>query len=100
MNSYWRKVARRRIAQALLEYEAQQVCLGEPISPEDALKRISAAYPFGDRKRHPYKQWLKEVALARKFLAANRPAREFEEWAVSHDNLRPAKVAPGQLTLI
>ncbi|HIK42131.1 hypothetical protein [Thermoleptolyngbya sp. M55_K2018_002] len=100
MNSHWRNAARSRIADTLLEYEAQQACLCEPFNSADALKKISAAYPFGDRKWHPYKQWLKEVALARKFLKTNRPAIEFQQWATSQAKMRSVKVSPGQLTLI
>lgn len=48
---------------------------------QKALKLISKAYPFGPRDHHPYKQWLREVAIARAFLKTNYQVREY--WAFS-----------------
>lgn len=33
----------------------------EGLDPQEARKRISEAYPFGERAMHPYKVWLSEV---------------------------------------
>lgn len=53
--SHWRRRARTVITKVISE-----------VGPKDLkkLKRaISAAYPFGVRKMHPYKIWLDEVRL-------------------------------------
>ena len=49
----WHDRAQRVIAKAIEAGEAAK----EPWPM--ILKRIDAAYPFGERKYHPYKQWLK-----------------------------------------
>ena len=52
-NSYWRARAQAVIA---------KVMAAHPGVSEDVLrKRISEAYPFGERAYHPYKIWLDEV---------------------------------------
>jgi hypothetical protein len=53
----WSSEARRVIALILA---------GLPPTATDREKRaaLRAAYPFGPRKYHPYKQWCKEVRLA------------------------------------
>lgn len=47
------------------EYSAQviaRVVADNPGLPEPELrKKISAAYPFGQRQHHPYKMWLSAV---------------------------------------
>ena len=35
-------------------------CRGEGSTPAQTAKEIDAAYPFGQRKHHPYKVWLRE----------------------------------------
>lgn len=66
----WRKQSQQVIANTLLEYEAQQLCLGEEFNYDDAFKAVSKAYPFGERKWHPYKQWLKAVKQAKQLVNA------------------------------
>lgn len=53
---YWRLVADAAIATALLEL---------PDGAEESAVRqaISKAYPFGERKYHPYKVWLERVKV-------------------------------------
>jgi hypothetical protein len=66
----WRKRSQQVIANTLLEYEAQQLCLGEKFNYSDAFKAVSKAYPFGARQWHPYKQWLKAVKQAKRLVGA------------------------------
>lgn len=43
----------------------QRVIDANPTATTDELKKlVSDAYPFGERKYHPYKQWLKAVKEA------------------------------------
>jgi hypothetical protein len=52
--SKWRTRARPVIQRVLKETEGK---------PEDEIRRaIRDAYPFGERRHHPYKIWLDEVA--------------------------------------
>ena len=38
----------------------QKQCAAEDITdPAEIQRRVDAAYPFGAREHHPYKQWLK-----------------------------------------
>lgn len=57
---YWRGAARECI-----EHEIQQATAdGIGCSLEDTIKRIDAAYPFGERRYYPYKAWLQERRIA------------------------------------
>jgi len=56
--SRWRQVARRTIAEVV---SVVVDALGG--LPADILERVDAAYPFGERKYRPYKEWLKERKL-------------------------------------
>jgi len=56
--SHWRKQAAEVISEVL------DMC-GPLITPEDekaARLRLREAYPFGEKKYHPYKIWLDEIA--------------------------------------
>jgi len=47
---------------------------------EELLRRIDAAYPFGERRYHPYKMWLEERRLLRDALNSSPlPSREESE---------------------
>lgn len=59
----WYDEAWRRI-------DALHATLPAGISFEDRKKAVSAAYPFGERRMHPYKMWLK---AQRKYLARYSP---------------------------
>ena len=52
--SQWREYSREVIRETLAELPAT-------VTPDEAKKAISAAYPFGERAMHPYKIWLSEV---------------------------------------
>jgi hypothetical protein len=56
----WRGIAQRTIRDAL------QRTIGQ--SPADRLKVINKAYPFGERRMHPYKVWREEYNKARNLL--------------------------------
>ena len=51
--SYWRNIAAPIISKVLEETKGA--------SPEDVRKAVREAYPFGQRKYHPYKIWCDEV---------------------------------------
>jgi len=50
--SHWRRVAAPIIAAVLEKY---------PVPSADQEKALREAYPFGERKYHPYKIWLNEI---------------------------------------
>ena len=66
----WQTASINAIASGLLEYEAQQLRLGELVNISQCKKWISAnKYPFGLRENQPYKVWLREIKLAGEFLS-------------------------------
>ena len=80
----WRVRSRKVIEETTLAYLRE---LGLPVSPferrgvlkalsaeegAELLKRISAAYPFGERAMHPYKIWLDEVKQVRYWVELPR----------------------------
>lgn len=57
MSKTWRDSARPIIAEVLRETKGQ---------PESVIRReLKEAYPFGERKYHPYKIWLDEIKKQR-----------------------------------
>lgn len=62
------------------------------LEPLELRKRIGAAYPFGERGMHPYKQWLKAVNAV---LAAYR----IQSPPSAAGARRKALEAPGQGTM-
>jgi hypothetical protein len=54
----WRDKAQRTIAQVRRD--------NPTATPEQMDKLLFDAYPFGQRKYHPYKIWLEEVKKAKK----------------------------------
>lgn len=65
----WQKASVNETANGLLEYEAQQLCLGESIDIDTCKKWISAnKYPFGLRENHPYQVWRQEIKLVGEFF--------------------------------
>lgn len=55
--SYWRRRAAPIVAQILRETKGQ--------SEEKIRKALREAYPFGERRYHPYKIWLDEIQRQR-----------------------------------
>ena len=66
MNGSWYDSARDHIAKAAASLPAD-------ISFEDRVKAIRDAYPWGERRMHPYKMWLK---AQRQYLAQFEPPGE------------------------
>jgi hypothetical protein len=98
----WRETAQNVITQALLEYEAQQLCLGEPFNMADAFKKVSEAYPFGTRKSHPYKQWLKAVRQAKNLVTAGWSISSLvqTDWDQATNFVKPIpQASQGQLSI-
>jgi hypothetical protein len=56
--SQWRDYARQTIAQVLADTKG--------MSEIEIRKALKDAYPFGERKYHPYKIWLSEIAIQTK----------------------------------
>jgi hypothetical protein len=103
----WRDCSISKIANSLLEYEAQCACLGQEINPQDAREYVNARYPFGAREYSPYKIWLEELKLVPKFVALKQPFRTYPDWrncvnsrGESWNNpKRKAVASEGQLSL-
>lgn len=57
--SSWRLAAQEAIAKALKEADEQK------LDDEATWKHVSKAYPFGQRRYHPYKIWLSEIKQAK-----------------------------------
>jgi hypothetical protein len=78
--------------------------MGAKMDEKTAIVAISKAYPFFDRERHPYKQWLKEVAIAKAFLKAKLPVRGFtgfaERYEAGNRSIAQNKPSPGQINLL
>jgi hypothetical protein len=55
MKSYWREKSRPIIARVIAENKGAD--------EQQVHKALSDAYPFGERKYHPYKIWLDEIAV-------------------------------------
>ena len=87
--TYWQKVAVNAIACGLLEYEAQQLCLGESVDINKSKKWISAnKYLFGTRENHPYKVWREEVRLAGDFLSTGIAIKHYPMWREAYKKPR------------
>ncbi len=106
----WQKHCVHEIANGLIEYEAQQACLGEVLDIAKCKVWISKnKYPFGTRENHPYLVWRQEMVILGEFLAIGRAAKEYPAWrnfykAPRKKSNRSAKpknlpVCPGQLSL-
>lgn len=103
----WRDRAISKIADSLLEYEAQCACLSEETNFKDARKWVNDRYPFGSRECSPYKIWLEELKLIEKFLKLGEPAKYYPHWrncvtirGESGNNRKSkAVVSEGQLSL-
>ena len=87
----WQTASINAIATGLLEYEAQQLCLGKPVNINQCKKWISTnKYPFGLRENHPYKVWLREVKLVGEFLFTDIAVKHYQMWRQSYKKHRKA----------
>lgn len=57
MSKTWREYARPIIAEVLKTTEGQ--------TEKEIRKALRDAYPFGERRYHPYKVWLDEIKVQR-----------------------------------
>jgi len=57
MNSRWARIARRIIGETLARLPADA-------SERERRRALSEAYPFGERRYHPYRVWCREVRRA------------------------------------
>lgn len=65
----WRDIARERIAEVRTEH---------PTASGNELKKLLRdAYPFGERRMHPYNVWLDEVKKTLKNPAVGKNLRTF-----------------------
>lgn len=82
-DSHWRMSARGRMFAVARKYP-------DLVADDDALlKAIDKAYPFGERRHHPYKCWLEERRLLIELMnEAPPPSRtEAEVCSVARDEL-------------
>ena len=87
----WQIASINAIASGLLEYEAQQLCLGESVNIDQCKKWISAnKYPFGLRENYPYKVWLEEITLASEFLSTATAVKHYQMWRRAYKKPRKA----------
>jgi hypothetical protein len=57
----WKQAAKNAINREIEAMRAEGIVGNQKLSPEQKeifKRRIDSAYPFGERKRLPYKQWL------------------------------------------
>jgi len=59
MRSHWRAIAKPIIYRVLKETKDKE--------EKEIKKALRDAYPFGERKYHPYKIWLDEIKKQRSF---------------------------------
>lgn len=79
----WRDVARPIIAKAIAEN------LGKP--EKEIRKALRRAYPFGERKYHPYKIWLDEIRVQlglKTFHPSGRQSRTKAEQTFPSDRIK------------
>jgi RNase H-fold protein (predicted Holliday junction resolvase) len=105
----WQKYSVNAIASGLLEYEAQQLCLGESVNIDTCKQWISAnKYPFGMRVNHPYRVWCQEIRLVSEFLSTRIAVRHYQMWRQAYrkprkvneyNERRKANFNPNQLSL-
>ena len=69
----WRAKARRSLERLLAQ------AIAEDWSPTTFRARIYDAYPFGDRRYHPYAVWCEEVGLLHRAKADGRTLAEQAE---------------------
>ncbi|MBP0020277.1 MAG: hypothetical protein J7647_22320 [Cyanobacteria bacterium SBLK] len=69
-SSRWREVAQKRIKKVIKLYLKANP--ERPVNLNALKKEISKAYPFGERKNHPYKIWLSEVKNQLKYYETIR----------------------------
>jgi hypothetical protein len=85
----WQAKCVQYIEAGLLEYEAQQVCLGGTVDHQECKKWISLnKYPFGLRQNHPYAVWRQEVAILDVFFTVGIAFRHYKTWRKNYKKIR------------
>lgn len=85
----WQAHCVHEIANGLLEYEAQQLCLNKTVDIDKCKAWISKnKYPFGMRCNHPYKVWCQEIKLAGDFLSTRIAVKHYQMWRQAYRKLR------------
>ena len=92
--SEWRRRSKEVITEALLEYEAKALSLGDRFDMKEAFKVVNDRYPFGERENHPYRIWLKTIEEAKELMANQSPS-----FLVQNNWLEIRSIDPNQLTL-
>ena len=70
------------------------------LSGKERLKHIDAAYPFGQRAYHPYKQWLKvrrQILVAHGLIAADQRVSQVQFQEPAHPLYDPALGPPAPI---
>lgn len=70
---YWKQRARAVIDPILQQGKHEQW------APEQTLKAVDSAYPFGPREHYPYKAWLEERTRARIILGIYKPRKSVRD---------------------
>lgn len=68
------------LASAWATIEKVHASLPADVSFEDRVKALKEAYPFGERRHHPYKMWLK---AQRQYLARYEPPSDSKRFPLS-----------------
>ena len=96
----WRDVAREHIQRAIDE------AIADGLTGKEIVRRIDAAYPFGERANHPYDMWLSErnvalhrLGLAELTLSNRRRIGRATNLAYVSEEEREAQIAAGQQVL-
>jgi hypothetical protein len=77
----WETKSINAIASGLLEYEMQQLCLGEPVKVKKCKEWISSnKYPFKEKEGEPYETWLQEIELIDAFLSTGVAIKRYIIW--------------------
>lgn len=85
---YWRYRSREVISTII------QANDGKPEA--EMRKLISLAYPFGERRNHPYKIWLDEVKRQMDCYLARLRGEPIAVQSFHQKRIRPVEPAPGQ----
>lgn len=91
MAKSWRDRAIEIIAHYLLEYEATQLCLMQPVEWKTCRRYISDRYPWDQRAYTPYKVWCEELKLVEGFLQTGWPIRSYQSWRSQMGRRKPQK---------
>jgi hypothetical protein len=85
----WQSSCVSKIANGILEYEAQQLCLQEAFDSSKCKAWVSKnKYPFGMRCNHPYKVWCQEMQLLDIFFSTGIACKSYLMWRQAYRKSR------------